>query len=100
MSEGMTGGQPPGLNPKPANPAGKFFGGLLVVAGVLICLLSGLCSVVFGAVVMGEGGGSARNGDIAGLLVVIAIFGGIPFMGGLVSTVVGVGLYRASRAKP
>jgi len=84
---------------KPGNGAGRFFGVLLIVAGVLICLLSGLCSIVFGDVVLAEGG-HAKGSDIAGLLVVIAIFGGIPFAGGLVSTIVGVGLYRASRARP
>lgn len=97
MSEGATPG-PPAPEGRPSNPAGKFFGALLVAAGVLICLLSGLCSVVFGAAVLGEGGSKAN--DALGLLVVIAIFGGIPFAGGLVSTVVGVGLYRASRARP
>lgn len=98
MTEGAAPSQPPLPPPaRPGNGAGRFFGGLLVVAGVLICLLSGLCSFVFGAVVIGEGG---KGGDIAGLLVVIAIFGGIPFAGGLVSAIVGVGLYRASRASP
>ena len=37
---------PPYSNPE-GNPGGRFFGALLMVMGVLIALLSGLCSLGF-----------------------------------------------------
>ena len=53
------------------------FGGLLMAIGLLIALLSGLCSAVFLAKLAS---GSGFNG--AGL-VIVGVVGGIPFLGGV-----------------
>ncbi|MGA0599499.1 hypothetical protein ACO2Q3_02195 [Caulobacter sp. KR2-114] len=81
------------------NGAGRFFGVLMIVAGVLIAALSGLCTVVFGLVVAGEAGRGA-GGQLAGMVVVMAIFGGIPFAFGVAAILIGRFLYRSSRRPP
>lgn len=85
---------PPPVNPE-GNPAGRFFGMLMMVAGVLIAGLSGLCTMVFGVAMTGEAGHNA--GAVGGLLVVMLIFGGIPFGFGILAVFIGRFLYRSSR---
>lgn len=70
------------------SPTQRFFGGLLMAVGVLIMLASGLCSVAFIAMLMGEGGNA---NDALQLLIAVAVFGGIPFA-------LGVGLFVGGRA--
>lgn len=85
---------PPPANPD-GNPAGRFFGALMMVAGVLIAGLSGLCTVVFGAAMTQEAGHNPR--EVGGLFAVMAIFGGIPFGVGVLAFFIGRFLYRSSR---
>jgi hypothetical protein len=86
-------------SPAPANPdgnpAGRFFGVLMMVAGVLIAGLSGLCTTVFGVAMTSEAGHNPR--EVGGLVVVMAIFGGIPFGFGVLAFFIGRFLYRSGR---
>jgi hypothetical protein len=67
----------------------------MMVAGVLIAGLSGLCTMVFGVAMTSEAGHNA--GAMGGLLVVMVMFGGIPFGFGLLAFFIGRFLYRSSR---
>ena len=76
--------------------AGQFFGALLIVGGVLIAALCGLCTVVvIGASVsmprdpQGYGGG--------GMIPVALIFGGVPMIFGGLMIWAGVALVRSGR---
>lgn len=69
------------------NPVIVFFGWVLMGIGGLIAATAGACSLIFLAQVATAGGGLA---GIAGMLGLIAIFGGTPM-------VVGVGLFIAGR---
>lgn len=84
----------PPISPE-SNGAGRFFGALMMVAGVLIAGLSGLCTTVFGVAMIGEAGHNSR--DVGGLLVVMAIFGGVPFGFGVLAFFIGRFLYRSGR---
>lgn len=86
---------PPSSNPE-GNPGGRFFGALLMVIGTLISLLSGLCSLGFGAMMLAE---PSRDDAAYGGLMFVAIVGGVPFLFGLAVIAIGRGLYRASRPK-
>jgi hypothetical protein len=66
------------------------FGGILLAIGILIAGASGLCSLTMFFSVMGNLH-SHQEFSGAGMLPVIAIFGGIPFA-------VGLGLFFAGRA--
>ncbi len=89
---------PPRPGPTTDNPAGRFFGALLMVVGALIALLSGLCTLAFGAMILAEPGGN--GGAIGGGITMLSIFGGVPFLFGLALIFVGRGLYRAVRRPP
>lgn len=52
-----------------------FFGGILMVCGALIILLSGGCSIIFLASTLGQGAWT--------ILPLVAVIGGIPFLLGL-----------------
>jgi hypothetical protein len=81
--------------------AGHFFGILLMAAGALICALSGVCSLgVLGMMMASPGQGPGAASAIGIGLVVVAIFGGVPFVMGLASIFIGRHLYRSSRPPP
>ena len=61
----------------------KLLGGILLAVGILIAGLSGLCTVVFFAMSVGQDG--------AGTLPLVLGVGGIPFL-------IGLGLFFAGRA--
>jgi hypothetical protein len=65
----------------------KFFGGLLIAIGVLIAGVSGLCS----AAMLSTPSGPEVKIDLA----MVAVFGGVPFVFGLMVLFTGVVLYRA-----
>ena len=69
------------------------FGGLLMAIGLLIALLSGLCSAVFLAKLAS---GSEFSG--AGLMIV-AVVGGMPFLGGVGMFFGGLTLVRSARER-
>lgn len=58
----------------------KLFGGILLAIGVLIAGASGLCSAVFLI-------GSLGSSDTLGMLPMVLLIGGVPFVVGL-----GIGL--------
>lgn len=62
------------------------FGGLLLAAGGLIALLSGTCSMWFLVSMLGSSSGGSVS-DYGGLLFLVAMVGGIPFL-------IGIGLFR------
>jgi hypothetical protein len=53
-------------------------GGLMLAAGILICLTSGLCSVWFLGMMLLE---PNQNGaqDVLGMIGMVSVFGGVPF---------------------
>jgi hypothetical protein len=59
----------------------KFFGGLLMGIGILIATLSGLCSAWFLMMTLGNPSGGEFGGG--GMLLLIAVIGGLPFMSGI-----------------
>lgn len=82
------------------NPAGRFFGGLLMVVGGLLAALAGLCTALFvGSVVldMGRGAQNVLN-ETAGWLQASAIIGGVPIVVGVALFFLGRFLWRKSSA--
>ena len=69
------------------------FGGLLMAIGLLIALLSGLCSAVFLAKLAR---GSEFNG--AGLMIVVVV-GGMPLLGAVGMFFGGLTLVRSARER-
>ena len=79
------------------NPANKFFGGLLIAVGVLIAALSGLCSL--GLVASSIGSvlrGPAVGTNLTMGLVMVGIFGGVPFLFGVAMIVGGRAMMKPS----
>ncbi len=68
-----------------------FFGGILLAIGILIAGASGLCTITFVVSAIGSAVNSHQEFGGAGMIPLIAIVGGIPFL-------VGVGLIFAGRA--
>lgn len=68
-------------------------GGLLLAAGVLICLTSGLCSAWFLGMMLFE---PNQNGaqDVLGMIGMVSVFGGVPFGAGVLLFAVGRRLTR------
>ncbi len=78
---------------------GQFFGALLIIAGVLIAALCGLCTVVFiGASVAAPSGGQEFAGD--GMIPVALLLGGVPTVIGCLMIWAGIALIRAGRRTP
>ena len=81
------------------NPASKFFGGLLIAAGVLIATLSGLCSLgLVASSIRTVLRGPAVATNLTMGLVVVAIFGGVPFLFGVAMVVGGRAMMKPSAA--
>jgi len=82
------------------NPAGRFFGGLLMVVGGLMAALAGLCTVVFvGSVVVEMGRGNQTIfGETASFLMLSAVVGGVPIVVGVALFFLGRHLWRKSSA--
>lgn len=72
----------------------KFFGGLLLAIGILIATLSGLCSVWFAVMVL-TGPGRVE----LPMLLVDALVGGLPCMGGVGLFFWGRSLLRGARER-
>lgn len=66
----------------------RLFGGLLLAAGILIMLTSGLCTV---AVVSMGALGAVQDPTMLALIYIPLMVGGIPFM-------IGFGLYKWGRS--
>ena len=82
------------------NPAGRFFGGLLMVVGGLTAVLAGLCTTLFvGSVVVEMGNGNQTIFDeTAGWLQASALIGGVPLVVGLGLFFLGRFLWKKSSA--
>lgn len=66
----------------------RLFGGILQAAGILIAGASGLCSLVFlGSIIDGN---AQFGSELAQILMLVALFGGIPF-------VIGIAMFRWGR---
>jgi hypothetical protein len=90
------------MSPEPASseqpsPVSRLFGILFLAAGVLIMGLSGLCSAGFLAAMLAQ---PSPGFSGLGMIPVVAIFGGIPFLLGLGSFLVGRLLFFGQRRKP
>jgi hypothetical protein len=75
------------------DPVAGFFGGLLIVAGAVIAVLSGLCTLGFLGVMTFDAlqrRGGGMLGGFGELLGLAAVFGGVPLA-------VGVGLVALGR---
>jgi len=75
----------------------KFFGGLLMGVGILIATLSGLCSAWFLVMSLASTGGGEFSG--LGMLPLVALIGGLPFLTGLGLFFGGRALVRAARER-
>jgi hypothetical protein len=75
-----------------------FFGGILLAIGILIAGASGLCSLTMLVSALGNLHGHEEFSG-AGMLPVIAIFGGIPFVIGLSLFFAGRSLIRSDRGE-
>jgi hypothetical protein len=74
------------------NPVLAFFGWVMIVVGVLIAGLAGLCSAAFLQMMFQDGGNSGGIG-------LILLFGGIPLGIGLAMAFGGWAMVRAARAR-
>lgn len=66
----------------------RVFGGLLMGLGILIATLSGMCTLIFGGGTLFDSYGVGVDTQ---MLMLVLIYGGVPFM-------IGVGLFFAGRA--
>ena len=76
----------------------KFFGGLLMAIGILIATLSGLCSAWFLLMMVASPSSGGEFGGM-GMLVIIGVVGGVPFLTGLGMFFGGRALVRAARQR-
>jgi hypothetical protein len=75
--------------------AGGFFGALLVIAGVLLALLCGLCTLaVIGATVSAQALGGPHGGGAA--IPLALLIGGVPTVFGCLMVWAGIVLIRSS----
>jgi hypothetical protein len=77
--------------------AGQFFGALLIVGGVLIALLCGLCTVVVIAASLSMPSTSGQNYGGGSMTGVALLLGGVPTLFGCLMIWGGIVLVRAGR---
>jgi hypothetical protein len=70
----------------------RLIGGLLMAAGILIAGLSGLCSLVMLVSMLGSSGAGE-------LIMLVLVFGGLPFAVGLALAISGGRMLRCERRK-
>ena len=82
--------------------AGKFFGGLLIICGVLLALLCGLCTLaVIGVSLATPPTHDAQNYGGGAMIPVALVFGGLPAAFGALMVWAGVLLFRgAGKTRP
>lgn len=72
-----------------------FAGALLTAAGVLVAMLTGLCSLTMLAPsVRAVLHGTAPSSSLTPAFVLVGLFGGVPFMAGVAMVVAGLRLLR------
>jgi hypothetical protein len=77
---------------------GTFFGGLVMVVGVLILTLSGLCTAGFLVMLVGDElkrPGSSGMGGMGEAILIPLLFGALPIIVGLGLFIFGRGLRRS-----
>jgi hypothetical protein len=78
--------------------AGGFFGALLILCGVLIAALCGLCTlVVIGVSVSAPASGGPQNYGGGAMIPIALLLGGAPTVFGCLMIWAGIALIRASR---
>lgn len=77
-----------------------FFGGLLMTAGILIAVLSGLCSGVFLSQVVFPTLKGSSTGDVSQGVLLVLVFGGVPFLVGLGLFFIGRRMFRRRDQQP
>jgi hypothetical protein len=80
--------------------AGQFFGLLLLIAGVLVALLCGLCTLVVIGVSLAAPVSHPQNYGGGAMIPVALVFGGLPTAVGAGMIWAGVALIRAGRKPP
>ena len=79
----------------------RFFGGLLIAVGLLIATLSGLCSLGFVAMTLGPALRGPAVGSNLGLgVVLVGVFGGVPFALGAGLVIAGRAILRVKEPPP
>ncbi len=78
--------------------AGGFFGAILILGGVLIAALCGLCTlVVIGVSVSAPASNGPQNYGGGAMIPVALLIGGVPFVFGCLMIWAGIVLIRSSR---
>ena len=78
--------------------AGQFFGALLIIAGVLLALLCGLCTLaVIGVSVSAPASSGAQNYGGGAMIPVALLMGGVPTVFGCLMVWAGIVLVRSGR---
>ena len=81
--------------------AGKFFGALLIVCGVLLALLCGLCTLaVIGVSVAAPASSGSQNYGGGAMIPLALLLGGVPTVFGCLMIWGGIVLVRAKPAPP
>jgi hypothetical protein len=88
-------------NPEADRTVARLFGAMLMVVGVLIMALSGLCSLgVLGMMLMEMFRSPLGSVGAVTMVPMIAIFGGVPMAAGFGVFTLGRGLRRGPKAAP
>ena len=78
--------------------AGQFFGGLMILVGLLLALLCGLCTfAVIGVSLATPVSHSGQNYGGGAMIPVALVFGGLPTGFGVLAVWAGIALIRAGR---
>ena len=81
--------------------AGQFFGALLLIGGILVALLCGLCTIaVIGVSLAAPATHDAQNYGGGAMIPVALLLGGLPTAFGGLMIWAGVALIRAGRKAP
>ena len=79
----------------------RFFGGLLVAAGVLLATLSGLCSLACVVAVLDAAlKGRTTPNNLLFQAVIVSAFGGLPFAAGIAVILAGRAVMKKGSVQP
>jgi hypothetical protein len=77
---------------------GQFFGALLIIAGVLLALLCGLCTLaVIGVSVSAPASSGSQNYGGGAMIPLALLLGGVPTIFGCLMVWAGIVLFRSGR---
>jgi quinol-cytochrome oxidoreductase complex cytochrome b subunit len=80
-------------NPHPGGTAARVFGVILMIIGFLLLAGAGLCTIIFGGVLMSEGGSVEDIG-------LILTYSGVPLILGGVLAWAGYAVWRSGKTPP